>query len=124
LIFAGPQAPLSQRAALRAAGVTVVDLPDIALDGRAIVEALGACGYGRVYSIAGPRVTHALLAADVVARLYITLAQLALGGLEFDTLTLGGPLALPARFVLYELYYDAAAPEGAGQLFASFDRGH
>lgn len=93
-----------------------------ALDGAALYQALRAHGWQRIYSIAGPRVAHALIQAGVLNRLYLTIATLALGGREFDALTRGDALEPPGRFTLAELYLDTAAPAGASQLFAVFDK--
>lgn len=75
-----------------------------------------------VYSIAGPRLHGALLRADRLDRLYLTIVQLLLGGDEFDTLTRGPYLSPPPAFSLAELYHDSAEPAGKGQLFAVFER--
>jgi riboflavin biosynthesis pyrimidine reductase len=123
LAITGPEAPRARVAALRAAGVDVeqITAPGT-LDGAAVAHALAARGHRTVYSIAGPRITRALLAAGVLDRLYLTIVQAALAGMDFDALTLGDALSPPARFLLHELYFDAAPPSHTGQLFASFDR--
>lgn len=92
-----------------------------ALDGRELAGALSDQGWKRIYSIAGPRVAHALLAGGAISRLYLTLATVVLGGREFDTLTLGDSLSPPVRFALSELYFDSSAPDGAAQMFGVFD---
>jgi riboflavin biosynthesis pyrimidine reductase len=124
LALTGANAPRQRMAELRSEGVEVVQLTGMALDGAALAQALGARGYGRVYSMAGPRVTHALLEARVIERLYVTTVPIVLGGRDFDTLTLGDALDPPARFRLHSMYHDAAAPAGTGQLFASYERVH
>ncbi len=85
------------------------------------VAALAARGHRMIYSVAGPRVMTALLREGLLHRLYLTLAQVILGGEGFDTLTAGPPLAPPAHFRLAELYHDPAQPPGAGQLFAVYE---
>jgi riboflavin biosynthesis pyrimidine reductase len=92
-----------------------------ALDGRQMGRVLREQGWRQVYSIAGPRVAHALLAGGILKRLYLTLATMALGGREFDTLTLGHALSPPVRFTPAEIYLDRTAPPGAAQLFGAFD---
>jgi riboflavin biosynthesis pyrimidine reductase len=93
------------------------------MDGGALVAALRDQGFRTIYSVAGPRVHAALLRADRLDRLYLTLSQVLLGGTDFDTLVSGETLAPPRRFALSELYHD---PEGlagtGGQLFAVLDR--
>lgn len=122
IVLASASAPVSKVEKLQAQGVEVLRAgTGPALDGRAIGQALAGRGWRRIYSIAGPRVAHALLAGGVLNRLYLTLATLVLGGRQFDTLTLGDGLAPPACFTPAALYLDRAAPAGAAQLFGIFD---
>lgn len=105
------------------AGVDVVGAgPGPRLTGQAIFDALIGRGYRRIYCIGGPRLLHALLEADVIDRIYLTLAQVILAGDRYDTLTHGPPLRPPRGFDLRELYFDPHVPAHAGQLFACFDR--
>ena len=55
-----------------------------------MIDQLAAEDYRSIYAIAGPWVFHTLLEAQVVDRLYLTLACRLLGGNEYDTL-LEGP---------------------------------
>jgi riboflavin biosynthesis pyrimidine reductase len=122
LVITSQHAPPQKISALRSEGIDIVQLPSgTVLDARALATALFERGYERVYSVAGPRVTHALLSAGVIGRFYLTMVHLALGGRDFDTITLGDDLAPPSSFVLRELYFDSQLPTGAGQLFASLD---
>lgn len=123
LIITGEAAAAAQSRVLTDAGIEVVGVDGgPRLSGRAIFDALIARGYRRVYCIGGPRLLHALLEADVVDRLYLTFAQVILGGDRYDTLTQGPRLEPPRGFDLRELYFDPYAPVHAGQLFACFDR--
>lgn len=90
------------------------------VEGSALIDALVRRGHRFIYSIAGPQLFHALLAADRVHRLYLTVALAALGGERYDTLTRGPAFAPAVRFALRRLYLDATP--GGGQLFASLDR--
>jgi len=93
--------------------------PDV--EGGSLVEALGKeCR--TIYSVAGPRVLSALIRSGHLDRLYLTLAQLVLGGDDFDTLSSGPYFDPPAAFSLAELYLDTTEPDGNGQLIAVFDR--
>jgi riboflavin biosynthesis pyrimidine reductase len=115
-------APAEKVERLEAQGVSVLTTgAGPALDGREMARALGEQGWRRIYSIAGPRVFHALAAGGVVDRIYLTIATTLIAGREFDTLTLGEALSPPVRFSLSELYLDRAAPPGAAQLFAVLD---
>jgi len=91
------------------------------VDGHRMISHLATLGYRSIYAIAGPAVFHTLLDANVINRLYLTIAQQLLGGEIFDTLT-RGPLLTPARGMsLVSLYHDPYAPAGAGQLFGVFE---
>lgn len=76
----------------------------------------------RERAAAGPRVHSALLRAGRLDRLYLTLAQLMLGGEDFDTPTTGDYFSPVPGFSLAELYVDTVEPDGVGQLFAVLDR--
>lgn len=123
LIATGGAASPAQAHSLRACGIEVLSSGDAHdVDMQALMRILLSRGYRNVYSIAGPRVLHALLAADVLDRLYLTLAPLALGGERFDALVRGPRLDPPRGFTLHRLFFDPDALARTGQLFASFDR--
>jgi len=91
------------------------------VDGELMIPQLGRLGYRSIYAIAGPAVFHTLLEANVLNRLYLTIAQQLLGGEGFDTLTRGS-LLMPARSMsLVSLYHDSGTHETTGQLFAVFE---
>lgn len=89
--------------------------------GGLLKQRIAELGYQTVYSAAGPRVSHLLLAGRVLDRLYLTSANRLLGGEQFDSIV-KGPLLKPAvDLKLNTLYYDPVALDGLGQLFASYD---
>ena len=92
------------------------------VDGGALVDALSKQGYRTVYSAAGPRIVHMLLAADVLDRLYLTTVPKLLGGDPFAAAVDGPLLDTPVEMPLQTLYYDAAGVGGSGQLFACYER--
>jgi riboflavin biosynthesis pyrimidine reductase len=109
--------------ALEAEGIEVVRAgAGPLLSGKAVVGTLAERGHRSIYSVAGPQVLHTLLQADVLDRLYLTIAQVLLGGEAFDTLTRGSILDPPRGFDLAELYLDRLAPTGLTQLLATFER--
>ena len=121
-VFTGTQAPSERKAALRAAGIDVIEAGSGArVEGKQLRRALEALGAQRMYSVAGPQVLHALLADQVLDRLYLTLAGRLLGGTAFDTLCTGPRLEPAPKLHLANLYLDPAAPSGAGQLLATYD---
>ncbi|HET8699324.1 MAG TPA: dihydrofolate reductase family protein, partial [Gammaproteobacteria bacterium] len=94
------------------------------VEGRKLIDALARESHRKIALISGGTLLHALIAADVLDRLYLTLACRLLGGLSFDTLLTGAELDQPARFKLDALHYDAETAEGDGveQLFAILER--
>ncbi len=92
------------------------------LDVRQVVRELGARGYRRVYSVAGPYSLHSLLRHGVVDTLFVTQRLAMIGGERYQSLLEGPALDSPAGFSLASLYYQEAVDEEAGQLFARFDR--
>ncbi|SCZ57834.1 RibD family protein [Thiohalomonas denitrificans] len=96
--------------------------PGPGLSGHEVLEALQRHGLQVIYSIAGARVHHTLLGSGVLDRLYLTVAHRVLGGEGVDTLVWGAPLQPPSAFALQSLYLDAESLDGAGQLFAGYQR--
>ena len=121
-VLTGAQAAWKRKAALRDAGIDVIEAGAGArVEGQLLRDALVALGAQRMYSIAGPQVLHMLLAARVLDRLYLTLAGRVLGGAEFDTLCIGPTLEPAPKLKLADLHLDPEAPDGAGQLLATYD---
>jgi riboflavin biosynthesis pyrimidine reductase len=79
-------------------------------------------GYRTVYSSAGPKVLHLLLAARVLDRLYLTHANRLLGGENYASIVEGTLLEPAAGFEIDRIYLDPAALDGLGQLFVSYNR--
>lgn len=123
LVVTSEGAPSERIRRLRDGGVEVLACgAGPRVDTAVMLARLRQRGVALLYSVAGPSILHGLLAAGAVDRLYLTLAQRMLGGEDFDTMTGGPPLSPPPGFRLHELYLDAHAPAGAGQLLMSFDR--
>jgi len=123
IVFTGAEASAQRIAGLAGAGVEVVQEEGPGpVRGGSVVHGLAARGYRSIYSVTGPEVMHTLLAADVLDRLYITYAHRLLGGEQYASLVEGFRLVRPVDMQLATMYYDAHAPDGAGQCFARFDR--
>lgn len=121
-VLTGADADPARVDALRAAGVEVHFAgPGTNADGAQAIAALQRLGYRRIYVIAGPAVFYTLVRAGVLQRLYLTLSHRLLGGEDFDTFTWGSELQPAPKLALRSLFYDAAAPEGAGQLLSCYD---
>jgi riboflavin biosynthesis pyrimidine reductase len=95
--------------------------PGASVEGAPMIRALGARGYTRLYLLAGPQMLETVLRDGSLSRLYLTLTHQLIGGELFHTLTAGPRLGRAGRLQLHTLYYDALAPRGTGQWFASFD---
>jgi riboflavin biosynthesis pyrimidine reductase len=91
------------------------------VDGARMIQGFEDWGYRTVYSSAGPKILHMLLAANRLDRLYLTTAQRLLGGRTFATIVDGGALKPARETALRELYLDPHALGGAGQLFMVYD---
>ena len=121
-ILTGAAADPARRAQLEDAGAEVHTAGEgTTVDGGRAVALLNDIGYRRIYSVAGPYVLHTLLAANALDRLYLTFAHRIVGGEDFDTLCWGAELQPAPRARLRSLFYDAHAPEHAGQLIACYD---
>ncbi len=91
------------------------------VDGKDIAARLTALGYRRAYCVAGPQVLHTLVSAGCLDTLFLTTVHRLLGGTDFSTIMQGALLDTPLDYRLRWLYYDAANPAGAGQIFARYD---
>jgi riboflavin biosynthesis pyrimidine reductase len=91
------------------------------VEGAPMIRALASRGYGRLYLLAGPQMLETVLRDGSLSRLYLTLTHQLIGGEIFHTLTAGPRLGRAGLLRLHTLYYDAVAPKGTGQWFASFD---
>lgn len=94
---------------------------EVSVDGALMLQQIEALGYRTVYSAAGPRILHLLLAGGALDRLYLTYANRLLGGKTYATILEGEPFAPPPGLALKALYHDPVALDGLGQLFAVYD---
>ncbi len=92
------------------------------VEGAALVRQMGQLGYRTVYSAAGPRILHLLLADGVLDRLYLTHANRLLGGEPFASIVDGPLLTPPVSMTIERIYLDPAALDGLGQLFVTYNR--
>lgn len=122
IILTTEQADRQRMRDLAASAGQVIPVGQASVAGDRLVQALAGLGYGAIYSGAGPKVLHLLLAAGVLDRLYLTLASRLLGGDPFSTIV-EGPLLTPAADMrLHTACFDSAGLDGLGQLFLSYDR--
>ncbi len=90
--------------------------------GDLMVRKMTELGYQTVYSAAGPKILHLLLAGGVLNRLYLTQANRVLGGQPFSTIVEGNLLNPAYEMTLNSVYLDPHGVDGMGQLFVSYDR--
>lgn len=104
-------------------GVHVVAAGDrTGVNGNTMIDYLTEQGYRIIFSSAGPKVFHLLMASKVLNRLYITYASRILGGESYADIVKGALLEPAVNFNLNSLYLDPAGPDGQSQLFFAFDR--
>jgi riboflavin biosynthesis pyrimidine reductase len=122
IVFTG-RAPDPRRVKeIEAKAGKVLVVGEQSVDGQLMFEQMRNLGYQSVYSAAGPKVLHTLLAADVLDRLYITLTNRLLGSAEFATIV-DGPILSPSRSMeISTVYLDRNIDGGMIQLFLSYNR--
>lgn len=91
------------------------------VSGEKMVQILAELGYQTVYSAAGPKILHLLLAGGVLNRLYLTQVGRLLGGVPFASILEGELLETAVDGQLHTLYYDPEALTGLGQLLLAYD---
>ena len=92
------------------------------VSGALMVEKMSELGYQTVYSSAGPKINHLLLAGGVLDRQYLTYANRLLGGSTYASILEGELLDPPADLKIMGIYLDPAGLDGLGQLFVVYDR--
>lgn len=124
IVIAPATAPSDRIRQTESAGIEVILTTGTGgnVGGDSLRKVLCQRGYATVYSIAGPRVLHLLIASGMLSRLYVTTMGTALAGETFDTLLRGPALNPPVHFDLVELYLDGQQGAGNVQLFAAYDR--
>jgi riboflavin biosynthesis pyrimidine reductase len=100
----------------------VIVAGEASVAGDQMVQRLSELGYRTIYSAAGPKVLHLLLAGGVLDRLYLTYAQRLLGGQPFASIVDGDLLVPAVGMSLHTLYFDPHGLDGLGQLFAAYQR--
>jgi riboflavin biosynthesis pyrimidine reductase len=116
-------APPGPTAKLEQGGIPLVRVPEAShVPGESLIRGLAEHGFTSIYSIAGPRVFHALADGGLLDRLYLTQVQVMVGGDEYETLAQGPPFRPALGLRLAELRIDPGTPGGAGQMFQVLKR--
>lgn len=88
--------------------------------GDEFVRLMADLDYRLIYSAAGPKIAHMLLAGGVLDRLYLTQVCRVLGATPFSSIVDGPLLDAPVDLPLISLAYDPHAFAGVGQLFGCY----
>jgi riboflavin biosynthesis pyrimidine reductase len=91
------------------------------VSGKQLVQKMADLGYQTVYSTAGPRILHLLLAENVLNRLYLTQVSRLLAGSPFSSILEGELLETAVNLQLHTLYHDPEAVQGVGQLLVAYN---
>jgi riboflavin biosynthesis pyrimidine reductase len=91
------------------------------VSGAQMAQKMAELGYQTVYSAAGPKILHLLLAGGVLNRLYLTQVGRLLGGSPFSSILEGGLLETAVDAQLHTLYHDPLAFDGLGQLLFAYN---
>jgi riboflavin biosynthesis pyrimidine reductase len=91
------------------------------VDGAQMVAKMAELGYKTVYSAAGPKILHLLLAGGVLNRLYLTHANRLLGGNPYSSIVEGNLFDPAVDATIDSIYFDSQGLDGLGQLFSSYD---
>ncbi|MCA9869341.1 MAG: dihydrofolate reductase family protein [Caldilineae bacterium] len=119
VVFTGAGADPARVRELERQSSRVIVADEEQVTGRWLVEAMATLGYQTIYSAAGPRVLHMLLAGQVLERLYLTMVGRLIGGAPYAGIVDGALLDTPVDMRLHSMYHDIA---GAGQLFMCYER--
>ena len=91
------------------------------VSGNQMVKKMAEFGYQTVYSAAGPKILHLLLAGGVLNRLYLTQVGRLLAGSPFSSILEGTLLETAVNTKLHTIYHDSAALDSLGQLLLAYD---
>lgn len=122
VVVTDARADANRIAALEAQLGQVIISGEERVDGAVFAARMAEAGYRLIYSAAGPKIAHMLLAGDVLDRLYLTQVGRVLGGDPFSTQVEGALLEPAIALPLRTLYYDAQGADGAGQLFGCYGK--
>lgn len=122
VVFTGGDPDPARVAQIEAQAGRVYVVGEEKVDGGPLVAQMAGLGYGTVYSAAGPRIAHLLLAANVLDRLYLTHAGRLLGGEPFASVVEGPLFGQAVDMKLNTLALDPHALDGLGQLLVSYER--
>jgi riboflavin biosynthesis pyrimidine reductase len=121
-VIAGANPRRDDVEALRNTGIDVVVTETKQVSGDAVRRLARERGYATLYSIGGPEVLYALVAAGMLDRLYVSFALKLLAAQDYATLLRGPALRPPMEFDLHELYFEPKLSDNPPFLFASFNR--
>ena len=115
------QADLERVKIMEEGGCKILMAGENSVEGGLFVKRLNQLGYHVICSATGPKVLHLLLASNVLDRLYLTHANLLLGGQPYSSIVEGELFNPAIGMTLKSVYYDSHGLDGLGQLFVSYD---
>jgi riboflavin biosynthesis pyrimidine reductase len=121
IIFTTIQADPGRVEEIQTAGGQVFVAGEQRVDGSRLVESIKELGYQTVYSSAGPKVLHMLLAGGALSRLYLTHANRLLGGDPYSSMVEGSLFEPAVDLQLHTLYHDPHALDGLGQILIAYN---
>jgi riboflavin biosynthesis pyrimidine reductase len=122
VVFTTADPDLERVKEIEAKAGRVIVASENSVAGDQMVQHLTDLGYRTIYSAAGPKVLHLLLAGGVLDRLYLTYANRLLGGQTFSSIVEGDLFAPAVDMSLNSVYFDPHALNGLGQLFVAYHR--
>lgn len=121
IVFTTANPESSRVAEIKARAGELFVVGEKSVSGKQLVEKIAGLGYQTVYSAAGPRILHLLLAENVLHRLYLTQVSRLLGGSPFSSIVEGDLLETAVNLQLHTLYYDPKAVQGISQLLLAYN---
>lgn len=91
------------------------------VEGAMLTSRLGELGFRTIYLVAGPHMLETMVRESRLALMFQTISHQLMGGEVFSSLVPGPELGPFGHLKMVSLYYDPAAPTGAGQWFAQFE---
>jgi riboflavin biosynthesis pyrimidine reductase len=122
IVFTTTQPNLERVREIETKAGQVIVAGETSVAGDQMVQRITELGYQTVYSAAGPKVLHLLLAGGVLDRLYLTHANRLLGGQPYSSIVEGDLLEPAFDMTLNTVYYDPRGVDSLGQLFVSYNR--
>ncbi|WP_420627985.1 RibD family protein [Candidatus Leptofilum sp.] len=121
IIFTTANPDPARAAEIKAQAGDLYIVGDESVSGKQMAAKMAELGYQVVYSAAGPKILHLLLAGGVLDRLYLTQVGRLLGGSPFSSILEGDLLETAVNAQLHTIYHDPKAMDGLGQILLAYN---